>query len=162
MDINPGIVNDLGWNYALMGEVDHRVVKAPYIRLVSMISVDNTKTGVFDLRFTQPNSIRLPTNSAHSLEHMMAVKFKKRLPDHFINLGPMGCLTGFYLSLVNELKATKILDCYIEVLEEILVSSEVPLCNIIACGWAADHSLEGAKEEARKILNNKDTLREVY
>ena len=51
MDIDPGVVTDLGWDYGLMGEVDHRKVKAPYIRLVSIISADNIKTGVFDLRF---------------------------------------------------------------------------------------------------------------
>ena len=104
----------------------------------------------------------MATSACHSLEHLMAVNFKKRLPKNFINLAPLGCLTGFYLSLLGELSAKVVTETYIDVLEEVLGSTEVPLCNEVECGWAADHSLEGAQEQASKVLLSRSSLRKVY
>ncbi|EUJ30928.1 S-ribosylhomocysteinase, partial [Listeria cornellensis FSL F6-0969] len=36
-------------------------------------------------------------------------------------------------------------------------ATEVPACNEVQCGWAASHSLEGAKELAKKSwIRNKN------
>src|SRR5690625_6096196 len=36
-------------------------------------------------------------------------------------------------------------------------STEVPACNVVQCGWAASHSLEGAKALAKGMLDRKST-----
>jgi S-ribosylhomocysteine lyase len=41
-------------------------------------------------------------------------------------------------------------------------ATEVPACNEVQCGWAASHSLEGAKEIARKMLAKKAEWKEIF
>ena len=43
-----------------------------------------------------------------------------------------------------------------------LAATEVPACNEVQCGWAVNHSLEGAKELAENMLAKKDEWHQVY
>lgn len=45
---------------------------------------------------------------------------------------------------------------------DVLDANEVPACNEVQCGWAASHSLEGAKELAKNFLDKKKEWPHVF
>ena len=142
--------------------LDHTKVKAPYVRLVGTTEGANgDKVYKYDIRFCQPNKEHMEMPSLHSLEHMMAEFIRNHL-DCVLDIGPMGCQTGFYLSVINHANYEEILDVLEKTLNDVLTATEVPACNEIQCGWAASHSLEGAKEVAKKMLSHKDEWTEVF
>lgn len=145
-----------------LGEVDHRTVAAPYLRLINSIQgTHGDRVWLWDVRFTQPNTDHIPSAAVHSLEHMIAVFVQKHLPG-FINFGCMGCQTGFYLSAMNYGDYDGMLDVLQKTLEDCLQAKEVPLANIEQCGWAANHTLEGAQKFARMMLDNRAKWTKVY
>ncbi|MBM7854991.1 S-ribosylhomocysteine lyase LuxS involved in autoinducer biosynthesis/sugar phosphate isomerase/epimerase [Desulfohalotomaculum tongense] len=150
-----------GWNPQALGEIDHRIVKAPYIRLTEY---KKGKQGdyvfLYDLRFTQPNTSYIKAEVLHSLEHFLLTGFKRYM-DGFVSMAPMGCQTGFYLILLNECSAQKIIACFEKVLEDILLADEVPLSSDKECGQASYHDLEGAKQIAKQLLKDKHKWLEV-
>src|SRR5690625_1174224 len=79
--------------------LDHRVVAAPYIRVAEVRPLNSggvvTK---FDIRFCQPNVDHLSMPTIHSIEHMMA-GFLRDHSSHIIDISPMGCQTGFYITV---------------------------------------------------------------
>lgn len=82
--------------------------------------------------------------------------------DQIIDIGPMGCQTGYYLSLINHDDYEDVLNIIENTLKDVIEADEVPACNEVQCGWAASHSLEGAKELAREMLAKKDEWHQVF
>ena len=143
-------------------DLDHTKVVAPYVRLAG------TKTGAngdivtkYDIRFKQPNKAHMEMPALHSLEHLMAENIRNHT-DQVVDLSPMGCQTGFYLSVINHDNFEEILEILEKTLQDVLQATEVPACNEVQCGWAASHSLEGAKEIASDMLAKKDEWRQIY
>ncbi|RST71121.1 S-ribosylhomocysteine lyase [Siminovitchia acidinfaciens] len=142
--------------------LDHTKVKAPYVRLAGVVEGENGDIiRKYDLRFTQPNKEHMEMPSIHSLEHMMA-EFSRNHSDKIVDISPMGCQTGYYLSLVNHDDYEDVLNILEKTLNDVLVATEVPACNEVQCGWAASHSLEGAKELAKNMLAHRDEWIEVF
>ncbi|MBS4179749.1 S-ribosylhomocysteine lyase [Lederbergia citrea] len=142
--------------------LDHTKVKAPYIRLAGMKEGRHGDViRKYDLRFCQPNKEHLEMPALHSLEHMMA-EFSRNHSDQIVDISPMGCQTGYYLSMVNHDDYEDILSLVEKTLNDVLTATEVPACNEVQCGWAASHSLEGAKEIAKKMLAHRDEWTEVF
>ncbi|MRG85831.1 S-ribosylhomocysteine lyase [Salinibacillus xinjiangensis] len=142
--------------------LDHTKVKAPYVRLAGKTEGTSGDTIYkYDLRFCQPNQDHMEMPALHSLEHMMA-EFSRNHHDRVVDVGPMGCQTGFYLALLNDDSYENVLDLLEKTLQDVLEATEVPACNEVQCGWAASHSLEGAQELAKKMLAKKDEWTEVF
>ncbi|MBU9710255.1 S-ribosylhomocysteine lyase [Evansella tamaricis] len=142
--------------------LDHTKVAAPYIRLAGTTEGANgDKIFKYDIRFCQPNKEHMKMPGLHSLEHMMA-EFSRNHHSQIVDISPMGCQTGFYLSIINDESYTNVLDLLEKTLNDVLVATDVPACNEVQCGWAASHSLEGAKEIAKKMLEKKDEWTEVF
>ncbi|MFA9557268.1 S-ribosylhomocysteine lyase [Evansella sp. AB-rgal1] len=142
--------------------LDHTKVKAPYIRLAGTTEGANgDKIFKYDIRFCQPNKEHMDMPGLHSLEHMMA-EFSRNHHSQIVDISPMGCQTGFYLAIINDDNYDNVLELLEKTLNDVLVAIEVPACNEIQCGWAASHSLEGAKEIAKKMLAHKDEWTEVF
>ena len=97
----------------------------------------------------------------HSIEHLMAENIRNH-HDRVVDLSPMGCQTGFYLSVLNDDDKSGIEDVMEKTLNDVLEATEVPACNEVQCGWAASHSLEGAKEIARQMLEGRDSWSTVF
>jgi S-ribosylhomocysteine lyase len=155
-------VEELGWDPRALGEVDHRQVKAPYVRLNSYTVGENGDTVYFfDLRITQPNTTYLSTIELHSLEHLLLAGFRKYMPQNFICVAPMGCQTGLYLVLLNEGRAEQILDIYETILKDIVNETAVPYADIKDCGHWEHHDLDLAKAVARRLLDCRSTWRQV-
>jgi len=155
-------LEQLGWEANTIGELDHRILKAPHVKLRALHKGEHGD-GVFavDLRINRPNKEYLSTAAMHSFEHFLLAGFQKYMPQNFISVAPMGCQTGFYLILLNEGNAEKICDVYEYILHDILEATEVPYANIQQCGHYENHSLEAAQDVARKVLNSKSEWRKV-
>lgn len=142
--------------------LDHTKVDAPYVRLAGTKSGQAGDTVLkYDIRFKQPNEEFMEMKGLHSLEHLMAENIRNHT-DKVVDLSPMGCQTGFYLSVINHDNYDEILTILENTLEDVLKATEVPACNVVQCGWAANHSLEGAKEIARDMLGKKDEWHIVF
>ncbi|MEJ5223795.1 MAG: S-ribosylhomocysteine lyase [Anaerolineales bacterium] len=152
----------LGWDPATVGELDHRQLKAPHVKLRSATpGPDGGVVYAVDLRINQPNSVFLSSTEMHSFEHFLLWGFQKYMPQNFISIGLMGCQTGFYLILFNEGRADVIMNTYEKILRDVLTAAEVPYANIVQCGNYKNHSLEMAQALARRVLDARDRWRQV-
>ena len=134
-------------------ELDHRKVKAPYIRRCCLLNgPKGDQVTKFDIRFLQPNKEAFGTAAMHGLEHLLAYKLRDTL-EGIIDLSPMGCRTGFYLSIFGDRDASEVKVAVENALSEILKATEIPAANDIQCGNYRDLSLFGAKEYAKEALN---------
>lgn len=131
---------------------DHTKVKAPYVRNCARITTPKGDLVLkFDLRFTQPNEDIMPTGVVHALEHLLAGFIREEISD-VVDLSPMGCRTGFYLTIIGEADEKHIAKALILCLGRVLDAEEVPAANAVQCGNYQDMSLVGAKEYAKKVL----------
>jgi len=142
--------------------LDHTKVKAPYIRLVGIVNGEyGDKIYKYDIRFCQPNQEYMDMPTLHSLEHMLAEFIRNHL-DNVIDLSPMGCQTGFYLTVLNNDDQQIIFNAIEKTLLEILEAVEVPATNEIQCGNAKSHDLQGAKAMAERMLEHKNEWPDVF
>ncbi|PXW93040.1 S-ribosylhomocysteine lyase /quorum-sensing autoinducer 2 (AI-2) synthesis protein LuxS [Streptohalobacillus salinus] len=142
--------------------LDHKKVVAPYVRLVSETTGSHGDTVYkYDLRFTQPNDDHLEMPGLHALEHLMAENIRNHI-EGVLDIGPMGCQTGFYLSVLNESSYDAIIEGFAKTLDDCVNAEEVPAANETQCGRAANHSLPDAKIYAKKMLAKKDQWRHVF
>lgn len=140
--------------------VDHTKMKAPAVRLSKKLK---TKLGdvisVFDLRFCQPNQAMLPEKGAHTLEHLMANFIRQHLNNdnyEVIDISPMGCRTGFYMSVIGEPSEEEIVASWKSTMYSILSVrdlKDVPGVNKYQCGSWQFHSLVEAHDIASAVLS---------
>lgn len=153
----------LGWNAATVGELDHRLLKAPSIKLRSARrGAGGDIVYCVDFRLRRPNADAcLSATALHSIEHFLLEGFRRLLPNHFISVGVMGCQTGFYLVLLNEGRYAVIRDTLAAVLGGVLEARVVPYARIDQCGHYRNHDLAQAQCVAREVLAHRFAWREV-
>ena len=129
-------------------------MSAPQVRKAAVLTgPGGDRISKFDLRFVRPNRAALPTSAMHTLEHLLAVYLREYL-EGVIDLSPMGCRTGFYLTVWGTPDAETIRATLIQSLQEVVQTewSDVPGVSEVECGNYRDHSLFSAQEYARQIL----------
>jgi S-ribosylhomocysteine lyase len=88
----------------------------------------------------------------HTIEHLGAT-FLRSHPEwksKVVYFGPMGCRTGFYLLLAGDLTSTDILPLMKETFDWVSAfEGDVPGALPRDCGNYKEHSLSGAKAEAK-------------
>lgn len=134
--------------------VDHRNMPAPQVRKAGVLTGPaGDKVSKFDLRFVKPNHESMPTGAIHTLEHLLALYLRMRLKG-IIDLSPMGCRTGFYLSIWGEPDSELIKKALLETLQKVISCEEddIPAISAKECGNYRDHSLTAAKEYAHQVL----------
>lgn len=142
--------------------LDHTKVAAPYVRLAGKKQgMNGDEIYKYDIRFKQPNKEHMEMAALHSIEHLMAENIRNHT-DKVVDLSPMGCQTGFYLSVINHEDYSEILTILEDTLKDVVKAEEVPACNEVQCGWAANHSLEGAQQLAREMLEKKEEWHIVF
>ncbi|TDT32450.1 S-ribosylhomocysteine lyase [Naumannella halotolerans] len=142
--------------------LDHRAVAAPYIRLASEKQLDGGSTITkWDIRFKQPNAEALEMPALHSLEHLFA-ELSRNHSDKVIDFGPMGCQTGFYLTLDGAPQWSEVAELVEQTLTDVMSAEAVPAANIEQCGWAASHSLVDAQREAAAFLAAREAWEQVW
>ncbi len=139
--------------------VDHTRMPAPAVRKAkTMQSPSGDVITVFDLRFCRPNHEMMPVKGMHTLEHLFAGFMREHLNGkkvEIIDISPMGCRTGFYMSVLGAPKKKKVAQAWKASMKDVLsVASEadIPELNKYQCGSYKMHSLKEAKTIARKVL----------
>ncbi|MCM3272990.1 S-ribosylhomocysteine lyase [Paenibacillus elgii] len=133
-------------------ELDHTIVKAPYVRLAGTEKNEKGSTiQKYDLRFLQPNQEALPTAAVHTLEHLLATYLRDELTG-VIDVSPMGCRTGFYMIIWDEHKPADVAAALTNVLKKVVATETVPAVSDLECGNYKDHSLFSAQEYAKIVL----------
>ena len=115
-------------------ELDHTIVKAPYVRLIS------EEVG--------------PKGDIITIEHLLAKLIRQRI-DGLIDCSPFGCRTGFHMIMWGKqdpTKIAKVIKSSLEAIANEITWEDVPGTTIESCGNYKDHSLHSAKEWAKLIL----------
>jgi len=140
--------------------VDHTIMPAPAVRKAKgMKSPCGDKITVFDLRFVKPNKDILSSEGIHTLEHLFAGFMRDHLNSkkvEIIDVSPMGCRTGFYMSVLGSPKEKTVADAWEKSMKDILKvkrKKDIPELNVYQCGTYKMHSLKDAQSIAKKVLS---------
>ena len=140
--------------------VDHTIMNAPAVRIAKKMQTPGKDTiTVFDLRFTAPNKDILSEKGIHTLEHLYAGFMRDHLNSdnvEIIDISPMGCRTGFYMSLIGSPTETQVGDAWLASMQDVLnvkAQNEIPELNEFQCGTYLMHSLDEAKAIAQAIID---------
>ena len=135
--------------------IDHiRLIPGSYVSRKD--SVNGHIITTFDIRMTSPNDEPvMNTAEIHTIEHLGATFLRNHevYKDQVIYFGPMGCRTGFYLLLADDLTSSEILPLMKEMFSFIAsFKGEVPGASAKDCGNYLDMNLPMANFLARKFL----------
>lgn len=109
----------------------------------------------YDLRTRRPNSGDYMDNSTmHTLEHMFATYVRNsEIADSVLYFGPMGCQTGFYLLVADDVTPEKVYETTVDVLKKTVAhEGEVFGNSAIECGNYRSLDLGAAVNEASRYL----------
>ncbi|KAA0874134.1 S-ribosylhomocysteine lyase [Nitrincola tapanii] len=139
--------------------VDHTRMHAPAVRVAkNMKTPSGDDITVFDLRFCVPNQEILSEKGIHTLEHLFAGFMRNHLNSdqvEIIDISPMGCRTGFYMSLIGTPSEAQVASAWQAAMQDVLNVKEmrdIPELNEYQCGTYTMHSLSEAQEIAADIL----------
>lgn len=140
--------------------VDHTRMQAPAVRVAKTMATPKQDTiTVFDLRYCLPNQEILSERGIHTLEHLFAGFMRDHLNGdqvEIIDISPMGCRTGFYMSLIGQPAEQAVADAWLASMHDVLkvaAQNDIPELNEYQCGTAEMHSLEEAKAIAQNIID---------
>ena len=117
---------------------------------------DNVCVTTFDLRFTSPNREPvMDTPAIHTIEHLGATFLRNcECKANVVYFGPMGCRTGFYLVMFNELKSEDVFELVKSMCEYILgFEGEIPGARKEECGNYSEQNINMAKYYVKKYLD---------
>jgi S-ribosylhomocysteine lyase len=139
--------------------VDHTIMDAPAVRMAKTMTTPHADPiTVYDLRFCRPNQAVLPERGIHTMEHLFAGFMRDHLNGdgvEIIDISPMGCRTGFYMSLIGRPDEARVADAWFKAMQDVLTvenESEIPELNEYQCGTYHMHSLAEAKDIANTIV----------
>ncbi|MBO5226827.1 MAG: S-ribosylhomocysteine lyase [Ruminococcus sp.] len=130
------------------------------------VNHDTLETGVYvsrtdgdavtyDLRMKKPNAgSYISPKSLHTIEHLLATYVRNsKYTDDVIYAGPMGCRTGFYLILRDNVSKEELIVLLRETFAYIAdFTGDIPGNSRIECGNYLEHDLEAAKADAKEYL----------
>jgi S-ribosylhomocysteine lyase len=139
--------------------VDHTKMIAPAVRVAKTMKTPcGDDITVFDLRFCKPNKEIMSERAIHTLEHLFAGFMREHLNSkkvEIIDISPMGCRTGFYMSLLgtpSEKKVAKAWEASMKDVLNVKRKKDIPELNVYQCGTYKMHSLKEAKKVAKNVL----------
>lgn len=139
--------------------VDHTRMSAPAVRVAKTMQTPKGDTiTVFDLRFCIPNKDILSEKGIHTLEHLYAGFMRAHLNGsnvEIIDISPMGCRTGFYMSLIGTPSEQQVADAWLAAMQDVIKvedQNKIPELNEYQCGTYSMHSLNEAQEIAKNII----------
>ncbi|SMY38965.1 S-ribosylhomocysteine lyase [Photobacterium andalusiense] len=140
--------------------VDHTKMHAPAVRIAKTMQTPSGDTiTVFDLRFCRPNADILSERGIHTLEHLYAGFMRQHLNSdtvEIIDISPMGCRTGFYMSLIGSPTEPQVASAWLAAMTDVLAvetQAQIPELNEYQCGTYNMHSLDEAKAIATAIID---------
>jgi S-ribosylhomocysteine lyase len=140
--------------------VDHKIMQAPAVRVAKTMKTPSGDTiTVFDLRFNKPNEDMMGEKGIHTLEHLFAGFIRAHLNSdnvEIIDVSPMGCRTGFYMSLIGTPDEARVGKAWMAAMHDVLKverMEDIPELNEYQCGTYEMHSLDDAKAIAQGIID---------
>ena len=109
----------------------------------------------YDIRMKKPNNDDfLSTGQMHTFEHLFATYARNtEFKNSVVYVGPMGCRTGFYFLVRNNVSHRQALDIVRQTLEFIKsFNGTIPGSTKIECGNYLDHDLQGAQNVAVNMI----------
>lgn len=139
---------------------DHTKLDVPYIEHYIHMELEEVDIVKVDLRLMEPNSEVMSTGEMHTIEHLLSLRLNQMYPESIIDVSPMGCRTGFYISYVKG--RDKPIIKVKEALSSIKDIEMNPAPDLYNCGNYRDHDIEGAKRLLKKVdqLLNRNVERE--
>lgn len=110
----------------------------------------------YDVRMKEPNKGDYLENAPmHTFEHLFATYVRNtKYADYIIYVGPMGCRTGFYFIVRDDISHVDAIEIMKNTFDFIIeFEGEIPGTNKIECGNYLEHNLDGAKEIAKDMKN---------
>ncbi len=137
--------------------IDHnRLSRGIFVSRKDFMPGGDTIT-TFDIRMTEPNrQPPLSGEALHTIEHIAATFLRNhpKWADRIIYWGPMGCCTGNYLLLRDDLASADILDLMRQTFRFIAdFEGPVPGASPRDCGNYSFMNLDQAKAAARTYLD---------
>lgn len=118
----------------------------------------------YDLRFCKPNSgIVLDNITIHTIEHMIATFVRNsEYADSVVYFGPMGCQTGFYLIIRDNVSSQEVLSLIKDSLDKtIKYNGEVFGASEIECGNYRNLDLKSAQKACVEYLEKIKDLTKI-
>ncbi|WP_099204233.1 S-ribosylhomocysteine lyase [Scatolibacter rhodanostii] len=110
----------------------------------------------YDIRMKIPNGGDYLSNGAmHTFEHLFATYVRNTdYSDSIIYVGPMGCRTGFYFLVRDNISHEEVITLLVNSFTFIAsFSGEIPGSKREECGNYLEHDLVGARQTAEDMLN---------
>lgn len=127
--------------------INHQILKkGMYISRVDGDAV------TYDLRTVTPNTgLFMDYGVIHTIEHLFATYVRNsKYADQIIYFGPMGCRTGFYFIVRDQMSHQEALDLVRETLEYISnFFGKIPGADPFECGNFREHNLLGAINQCK-------------
>ncbi len=142
--------------------IDHNILR-PGLYL----SRRDRNTITYDLRTTVPNEYFMDGAAMHTVEHLAATFLRNsKIKDSIVYFGPMGCKTGFYLVIFDDVTPDTLL-CELNSAFKFMAEfeGEIPGSAKEECGNYKYHDLEKAKKIAADylaVLGNVDSGKLEY
>ena len=137
--------------------LDHTKLVAPYVRHAKTVPVPDSdyEIKVYDFRVKTPNIKLIDPKTIHTMEHLLATAIRGVFPERHpeckvVDLSPMGCRTGFYISVltpIGKLSLEEMTDAVSDVIVGALSIDELPGATIETCGGYLEHDFKDAKDE---------------
>lgn len=105
----------------------------------------------YDLRMKKPNDGNyLNISGLHTAEHLLATFVRNsNYSDSIVYVGPMGCRTGMYLLVRDNVSVTEVISLVRDAFKFMAeFTGEIPGAKKIECGNYLDHDLADCKREA--------------
>lgn len=110
----------------------------------------------YDIRMRKPNNgDYLDTDALHTVEHLFATYVRNsKYSDDIIYFGPMGCRTGCYFIVRNNISPDEVIQLVKSAFNFIKdFEGEIPGSKKAECGNYLDHNLEKAKLEGKMMCD---------
>jgi len=135
--------------------IDHnKLLRGIFVSRKDSIGAETVTT--FDVRMKEPNREPVIGSAAmHTIEHLGATYLRNEnaYKDELIYFGPMGCFTGIYILMKNDLESKDIATMVTDMFEYIVnFEGDIPGNQAKDCGNYLDHNLDMAKYEAKIYL----------
>ncbi len=148
-------------------DVDHRTLEAGiYLRSVYNID-DNLAVRSWDLRFRRPMA-KAPLAAAvvHTIEHLMAyyLRLDEKIGKRIVSFCPMGCLTGFYLSTMQDVEAEDVRMALAKVYKRVFPiksTDDIVGLNEVQCGNPRLYAIEPSNEAMAEYMRTLFTREEA-
>ena len=133
-------------------KIDHTTLtKGLYVSRIDRVGLFSYAT-TFDVRMKTPyKDVPLFASSVHTLEHCLATYLRNERKD-VLYVGPMGCLTGFYVILSGKRTTESIRQSLKRAFYWIQTIDTVPGATKKECGNYTFMNLKDAKTEAAAYL----------